>query len=59
MTLVRVRFAPSPTGNLHLGGLRTLLFNHLMAKKMNGEMLLRIENTDAVRTIPGGIMRND
>jgi glutamyl/glutaminyl-tRNA synthetase len=43
------RFAPSPTGHLHLGGLRTCLFNYLLAKKSNGKFLLRIEDTDAVR----------
>lgn len=45
---VRVRFAPSPTGNLHLGGLRTALLNYLLARKTNGTMILRIEDTDRV-----------
>jgi glutamyl-tRNA synthetase len=45
---VRVRFAPSPTGNLHLGGLRTALLNYLLARKSNGTMILRIEDTDRV-----------
>jgi hypothetical protein len=47
-TPVRVRFAPSPTGNLHLGGLRTALLNYLLARKTNGTMILRIEDTDRV-----------
>lgn len=46
---VRLRFAPSPTGSLHLGGLRTALFNHLLARKLGGKWLLRIEDTDRVR----------
>ena len=46
---VRVRFAPSPTGPLHIGGLRTALFNYLFAKKHGGDFLLRIEDTDQVR----------
>lgn len=44
----RLRFAPSPTGFLHLGGLRTALFNYLLAKQWNGKLLLRIEDTDKV-----------
>ncbi|KAI9326847.1 hypothetical protein BDR26DRAFT_809250 [Obelidium mucronatum] len=47
------RFAPSPTGFLHLGGLRTALFNYLLAKADNGRFLLRIEDTDTARTVPG------
>lgn len=50
---VRVRFAPSPTGPLHIGGVRTALYNYLFAKKNNGEMLLRIEDTDSSRFVPG------
>ena len=50
---VRVRFAPSPTGPLHIGGLRTALFNYLFAKKNNGTFILRIEDTDLVRLVPG------
>ena len=50
---VRVRFAPSPTGPLHIGGVRTALYNYLFAKKMGGKMLLRIEDTDQNRFIPG------
>ncbi len=50
---VRVRFAPSPTGGLHLGGVRTALFNYLFAKHNNGEFILRIEDTDQTRFVPG------
>ncbi|MBX9853304.1 MAG: glutamate--tRNA ligase [Cytophagaceae bacterium] len=50
---VRVRFAPSPTGALHIGGLRTALYNFLFARKMGGKMLLRIEDTDQNRFVPG------
>jgi len=50
---VRVRFAPSPTGGLHLGGVRTVLFNYLFAKHHNGEFILRIEDTDQSRFVPG------
>ena len=50
---VRVRFAPSPTGALHIGGVRTALFNYLFAKKHNGVFFLRIEDTDQNRFVPG------
>ncbi|KAI8873043.1 glutamyl-tRNA synthetase [Ramicandelaber brevisporus] len=50
---VRVRFAPSPTGGLHLGGLRTALFNYLFAKRHGGQFILRIEDTDQSRLVPG------
>lgn len=50
---VRVRFAPSPTGPLHMGGVRTALFNYLFAKKNGGDFLLRIEDTDQTRYVPG------
>lgn len=50
---VRVRFAPSPTGPLHIGGVRTALFNYLLAKKHGGDFLLRIEDTDQTRFVPG------
>lgn len=50
---VRVRFAPSPTGPLHIGGVRTALYNYLFARKHNGEMILRIEDTDRTRFVPG------
>ena len=52
---IRVRFAPSPTGFMHVGGLRTALFNWLFAKKMNGVFILRIEDTDQKRFTPGGV----
>src|SRR2546423_10308197 len=48
---VRVRFAPSPTGGLHLGGVRTVLYNYLFAKQHNGEFILRIEDTDQSRFV--------
>lgn len=50
---VRVRFAPSPTGGLHLGGVRTVLFNYLFAKKHDGDFVLRIEDTDQTRYVEG------
>ena len=50
---VRVRFAPSPTGGLHLGGVRTVLYNYLFAKHHNGDFILRIEDTDQSRYVPG------
>ncbi|XP_067259721.1 nondiscriminating glutamyl-tRNA synthetase EARS2, mitochondrial isoform X1 [Chanodichthys erythropterus] len=50
---VRVRFAPSPTGFLHLGGLRTALYNYLFAKQRGGALILRLEDTDRARLIPG------
>jgi glutamyl-tRNA synthetase len=50
---VRVRFAPSPTGPLHMGGVRTALYNYLFARKHGGEFLLRIEDTDQTRYVPG------
>lgn len=50
---VRVRFAPSPTGPLHIGGVRTALYNYLFARKMGGKFLLRIEDTDQTRFVPG------
>ena len=52
---VRLRFAPSPTGYLHLGGLRTALFNHLLARKWGGKWILRIEDTDRARFVPGSV----
>ncbi|EPB83705.1 glutamyl-tRNA synthetase [Mucor circinelloides 1006PhL] len=51
----RVRFAPSPTGQLHLGGLRTALFNYLLAKKTGGQFILRIEDTDQTRYVEGAV----
>lgn len=50
---IRVRFAPSPTGPLHIGGVRTALFNYLFAKKHNGDFILRIEDTDQTRYVAG------
>ena len=50
---VRVRFAPSPTGPLHIGGVRTALYNYLFARHHGGEMILRIEDTDSRRFVPG------
>ncbi len=50
---VRVRFAPSPTGPLHIGGVRTALFNYLFARRNGGKMILRIEDTDSQRFVPG------
>ncbi|WP_425392816.1 glutamate--tRNA ligase [Ekhidna sp.] len=53
MENVRVRFAPSPTGGLHIGGVRTALFNYLFARKRNGTFILRIEDTDQTRYVEG------
>lgn len=50
---MRVRFAPSPTGALHIGGVRTALYNYLLAKKHGGKFLLRVEDTDRTRFVPG------
>lgn len=51
MTICRTRYAPSPTGFLHLGGLRTALYNYLLARKLGGQFLLRIEDTDRVSSL--------
>ena len=51
MSNIRVRFAPSPTGALHIGGVRTALYNYLFAKKHNGTLILRIEDTDQTRYV--------
>ncbi|MCK5838227.1 MAG: glutamate--tRNA ligase, partial [Bacteroidales bacterium] len=51
-TQIRVRFAPSPTGPLHIGGVRTALYNYLFARKHGGKFILRIEDTDQVRFVP-------
>ena len=51
--MVRVRFAPSPTGPLHIGGVRTALYNYLFARQQGGKMILRIEDTDQTRFVPG------
>ncbi|GHT22199.1 glutamate--tRNA ligase [Bacteroidia bacterium] len=53
MKKTRVRFAPSPTGPLHIGGVRTALYNYLFAKKQQGDFILRIEDTDSQRFVPG------
>ena len=50
---VRVRFAPSPTGGLHLGGVRTVLYNYLFARAHGGDFVLRIEDTDQTRFVEG------
>ena len=50
---VRVRFAPSPTGALHIGGVRTALYNYLFAKQHGGDLVFRIEDTDSNRFVPG------
>lgn len=50
---IRTRFAPSPTGGLHLGGVRTVLYNYLFARQNGGEFILRIEDTDQTRFVPG------
>src|SRR6476469_5419566 len=50
---VRVRFAPSPTGGLHLGGVRTVLYNYLFAKQMGGDFIVRIDDTDQSRFVAG------
>jgi len=56
--MVLLRFAPSPTGALHLGGLRTALYNHLFAKKHGGKWILRIEDTDAVSSMLLSLQQN-
>ena len=53
MRRTRVRFAPSPTGPLHMGGVRTALYNYLYAKQHGGDFILRIEDTDSNRFVPG------
>lgn len=55
MKEIRLRFAPSPTGYLHIGGLRTALYNHLFAKGNNGKFILRIEDTDQTRLVEGAL----
>ncbi len=54
MKKIRVRYAPSPTGKLHIGGARTALFNYLFAKHYNGEFMIRLEDTDQKRNVEGG-----
>tara|TARA_X000001036_G_scaffold439301_1_gene489904 strand:+ start:16006 stop:17418 length:1413 start_codon:yes stop_codon:yes gene_type:complete len=53
--MIRVRFAPSPTGYLHIGGLRTALYNYLFAKQHSGKLILRIEDTDRTRLVDGAV----
>ena len=53
MSKVRVRFAPSPTGPLHLGGVRTALYDYLFAKNQGGDFVLRVEDTDTARYVEG------
>ncbi len=53
-TEVRVRYAPSPTGHLHIGDARTALFNYLFARHHGGKFIIRIEDTDTERNIEGG-----
>lgn len=55
MNNIRVRFAPSPTGFLHIGSLRQVLFNYLIAKSLNGKIILRVEDTDKKREVPGAL----
>ncbi|KAG6866145.1 hypothetical protein C0991_008098 [Blastosporella zonata] len=50
-----LRFAPSPTGQLHLGGLRMALYNYLYAKKIGGKWIMRVEDTDATRFVPDSV----
>ena len=54
MKEIRTRYAPSPTGYLHIGGARTALFNYLFAKHNNGKFIFRLEDTDVSRNVPGG-----
>ena len=55
MTKIRTRYAPSPTGTLHIGNARTALFNYLFAKHHQGEFVVRIEDTDIERNVEGGV----
>ena len=55
MKNVRTRFAPSPTGFMHVGNLRSALYAFLFAKQNNGKLILRIENTDTERVVPGAV----
>ena len=53
--MIRTRFAPSPTGFLHVGGLRTALYSYLLARKHGGKFILRIEDTDQKRSLEGAV----
>ena len=55
MRAERTRFAPSPTGMLHIGGLRTALYAYFLAKQTGGDFVLRIEDTDQARAVEGGV----
>ena len=55
-TNIRLRFAPSPTGFLHIGSLRTVLFDYLIAKTLRGKLILRVEDTDQKREIQGAAL---
>ena len=55
MTKVRTRFAPSPTGYMHIGNLRTALYAYLLTKSMGGDFILRIEDTDQERYVDGAV----
>ena len=55
---IRVRYAPSPTGYLHIGNARTALFNYLFAKHYNGDFVVRIEDTDSKRNLEDGDLHN-
>ncbi|MDR3281595.1 MAG: glutamate--tRNA ligase, partial [Endomicrobium sp.] len=55
MKNIRVRFAPSPTGDLHIGGVRTALFNWIFAKNKGGKFILRIEDTDEIRSTKNSV----
>ena len=55
MNKIRTRFAPSPTGYMHIGNLRTALYSYLIAKHLDGEFILRIEDTDKEREVSGAI----
>lgn len=57
MSIVRTRFAPSPTGELHIGAMRTILYNYALAKQSDGQFILRIEDTDQKRLVPGAAER--
>ena len=52
---VRVRYAPSPTGHPHIGNIRTALFNWLFARRNNGKFIVRVEDTDQERLVPGAV----
>ena len=57
MPPVRTRFAPSPTGEMHVGNLRTAIFNYLFARRHEGAFVLRVEDTDAARNVEGSLER--